>query len=326
MDSWKTAPTTFEQLTILRYKKYGSLIWAVVMFLVSIVGIIAQIYFREFQHILSSAFLGLIGVLLPLVWGWARNQLINLDGILSTFVDLEEEEISRLTRDLAYRTMTGTWVKWVCGIAIGISGFATVTFLGVPSQDHSLRLFSFIGLVPLFFFSGTGLYNYILALSVPSRLAKLPMRIPLYQDKYNGVSALNPLVFGLSVISLTFYALLFGAVVTGPYPLNTLMLGWLSVVGMLAALILPITLAGLHYVMKSGKKDALVKLSPKLEEATETAINSPTKENLEIVDALLKLRKELLDLPEWPIDFKTFITLLTTALFPAITFILDLVL
>jgi hypothetical protein len=323
--NWEIAPTTFEQLTIRHFRRRGNLIWFFTMFLVNFVGVLAQFYYNETQYVRSSILLGFIGVLFPPVWAWARDQLIDLDSKLMTFVDLSDEEISQFTHNVTHQSMTGNWLKWACGIAIVAGGSITILSLGVPFQNHMLRLISFVALIPLFFFCGTALYNYVRALSIPLRLSKLPIRVPLYQDEYTGVTSLTPLVFGFSVIALLFYVLLFFGVIAGPYPLDILMLGWLSTIGVLAASVLPIALSGLHNAMKSAKRDILSKLAPQLEEATRQAITDPTKENVEITESLLGLRKELQELPEWPIDFRTLLTLLTTALFPILTFTFELI-
>lgn len=322
---WEISPTTYEQLTPKRYKKHGTVIWTVIMAMFSGLGFLFQYINHEIRYPISAVFLATIGILLPSIVAWVRNIYLNLYVQLSTFVKAPKEKLEKFSQDVACQTLTGTWKKWFMGILNATAGIFTISYLGIPFQSNLLKITSVISLAPLLFFCGTAAYNVILSLTIPSRIAKFPIEVPLYQDRYTGVTSLNWMMFSFSLLGMFFYALLLGAIITSPYSLDSIIFIWLSVIGLFVALILPTAFFGLHNTMKKAKRDALVKFAEHLEKATRKVLENPTKENLEIIQAMFQFRKELENLPEWPFDFKTVITLVSTVLFPVVGFVLQFV-
>jgi hypothetical protein len=322
-ENWQIAPTIYERLTPRRLRKHTVLIWIFITALLSLGGVVAQLCFGEIDYVVSSILLSLIVVLLPPFFTYVRNQYLDLDNRMATFVALSKEEREIWIHKIAIQAATGGWIIWTCGIVNVLVCETTVLVLGIPFQNQALYITTLILLVPLFFFCGTSVYTTAYSFTIPSRLARLPIKVPLYQDRYTGITSLNSMIFGFLFGALMLYALLFAAVITGPYTLDVVMLGWLSAIGLLVLLIVPIGLVGLHTAMKRAKREALLKLTPKLEMAIQRSLNEPVQENLDLVESLFKFKEEVQKLPEWPIDFRTGLTLLTTALLPVVAFIVE---
>ncbi len=232
---------------------------------------------------------------------WTRKLGLDFDVQLATFINLSKKQVTNWLLENARNALTGNWIKWFMGLVITVTGCLTVLFL----SNTQNALVSILIRIPLFFFCGTSLYSFVYGLTIPARLKHLPIKIPLYQDNYTGVSSLNSILFTFTIISLAFYAVLFVAIRLGGYPSHYLMVTWLSSIGIIVIVILPNAIWGLHNVMKSAKRSALLNLSVHLETAIQENVQNPSQEKLDFVKSLFEFRNEIQKLPEWPIDMKT---------------------
>lgn len=315
--------TTYEQLTPKKLRKFSTLIWIIITLVADISGVIAQITLNEYKYLTSSVFLLLIGIILIPFSSYTRNQLLDLENSLPTFVQLSKQETQAWVIKQVRLAVSGNWVKWASGFFIIIVGVITIIFLGIPFQNNLLRILSVFGLMPLFFFCGTTAYNYACVALMPFEIGRMSIRVPLYQDSYSGISSINRIIYNLSSAGVGLYILLFLAIYTSPYKGGFVMYLWLSILGIGGLLLLPLAFGGLHRAMKNAKRIVLMQLAEKLETSIKESLINPTKEKLDVVQALFAFRKELADLPEWPIDFKTVATLSSTILIPLIGLILN---
>jgi hypothetical protein len=322
---WKTIPTTYEQLTPQKYRKYGNFAWSLIMLFIGIADIAYRYRLSSLDYPLSSACLLLIGVLLTLFTGWGREMGLEVSNSISTFVDMPKKQVDIWLQSVIHNSLTGNWIKWLSGCFVAIAGSSTLIILGDQGQHNVPLQWSVISHIPLFFFCGVTSYSAAYALTLPLKLGQLPIKVPLYQDKFVGVSSLNGAILILSIASLFFYGLLFVAVNYGPFPKHYLMFVWLGIIGAVVIVIFPNSVWGLHNAMKNAKRDALVKLSLHLEKSIQESIDRPTKENLDIVKSLFEFRNEIAKLPEWPIDARTFLTALSAVLLSIIPTIIQLV-
>lgn len=322
---WRVAPTTYEQLSPTRFERHGTFIWSLLMLCISLIGISTEIIFGDTRFLVSSICLSAIGVGLPLVLKWMRDVLCQLEQQLITFVVLPPAQLREWSWRACRSISTGGRLKWACGFLNSSAGLATILSLGIPFKDKVEVAVTIVTITPLFFFCGTAAYNFLVCLTLPYSLAKLPIRVPLYQDRYTGVTSINWIISRLSLVALLFYSVLAAAILTGPYALPGLMLLWLSVLGVLVGVIFPVGLQGLHSAMRRAKADALIELARNLERAIRETVRNPTKENLEHIRSMFEFRDRLQNLPEWPIDLKTALTILTSILLPLMGMVIHLI-
>lgn len=321
---WKTIPSIYEQLTPKQWMQYGHQIWCIIMMLIAGLDLVAKYPFHSSRTLISSLFLSTIGILLPLATMWGRKAALETDSRLSTFIDLPKEIVKRHLFHQLHEAITGNWIKWTSGIFVIFAGVATIVFMSNAHQNSNSLLFLVILRIPLFFFCGTAAYSFARGLMMPAYLAKLPIRVPLYQDSYTGITSLNSAIFSISLVGLIFYALLVGAIITGPFSLEIIMGIWLSIIGLSVILIFPYAIWNLHLAMKKAKRDALIALSSHLEKVLQKNIRKPTKTSLDLAKSLFEFQGELKKLPEWPIDFRALFTALTAVLLPILTILLNL--
>lgn len=294
------------------------------MLIVGVITTITKIANGAFTYLLASISLSMIAILLPMIFHWTRNQIIESVDIVKTFTDLPQDEITQITHNFAHVVISGDWKKWGYGIIVLVAGTITQISLTNPYHTFSIRLTSFIGSSVLLFFCGTAVYSVVISILTAFKMEKLPVQLPIYQDQNTGITAVNPIIFRFSLIMLALYALLFMGIYYGPYSFGMILLIWLTAIGIIIAITPPIGLWGFHTAMSKAKKDILLELSPHIEKAIIGSVNQPTQENLDHVHSLYALKKELEQLPEWPIDFKTIFTLFTTIMLPILAFALDI--
>ncbi|TLX73732.1 hypothetical protein E9993_14840 [Labilibacter sediminis] len=323
MRYYEQAPTIFEQLTIKKQRANAAIIWSLIMLIVNIIGLISVICYNETVYLKSGIFLLLIGVIIPHSTKWTRDYLFNLNTTMQSFVDWNESKINDWLSKTIRNTFSKIVLTSISGIITSILGTFSLIKLDIPFQSLSLKLISIFVLVPLFFFCGATFYNFLLILIFPQRLSKLPIKVPLYQDAIVGITALKPFIYKFSLICLGLFVLLYSAILTSPYSLNPTMYIWLSFFGVCCTLTFPLSVLGLHKSMKQAKKELLRKLAPQLEAILKKCLNEPSDVNLNHLMNMFSFRDELNKLPEWPIDFKTILSLASTAVIPIIALIID---
>ena len=319
---WETMPTTYEQLTPRKFRKHGHCVWFLIMLFIGLIDIAYKYYLKALGNPLSTICLFLIGISLPLFTGWGREKGLELSNQISTFVDLPKRQVENWLHAIIYASLTGSWVKWLSGIFVTIAGSSTILIL--ERQNDVPLPWSVIVHLPLFFFCGVTAYSAIYALILPFQLGKLPIKVPLYQDNYVGVSSLNGPIFTLSITSLLFYGILYIAVIFGPGLENPSVLIWLGIIGLVVVVIFPNSVWALHKAMKNAKRSTLVKLSVRLEKSIQESVENPTQENLDLVKSLFEFRDEVARLPEWPIGIKTLLTATAAVVLSAIPTIVQL--
>lgn len=319
----------YDILTPIRFRNFAAQIWACIM-LIFLSMDVALKYFNPIyvKSIPAVMLTGLVGVLLPFVYNWGKRESRNIVYALQGIIKLSAKDLNRWLLDYTQKALSGGWKMWLSGSLILILGVATLLFTNtqfmLTGKLNNLDLVFILLKIPLFFFCGTGAYSTVIGILASFQLRKLPLRIPVYYDKYSQIRDINIVIFKYSFAGLIGYSILLFSMYLNNQGFSTVFIVWAILTGIISLLFFPSAIWGIHLMMLDAKKATIRLTTQKINQALKENARRFSKTKLEHIEALFKLRNELDKLPEWPINIITSFTLLAQII-PSIVVIINFI-
>lgn len=320
-----TVLNTYEQLTFSKFRKYSKYIWMSIPVIIEVIGVLNFVKENNFSYFVSSMLLTTIFICIILLTFYSKNKIYELQDILPKFTKLSEDKAKDTIDLYAKRIITGNWVKWIMGIIVSILGVMTIIKLGLPFSSALNKNITIILLIPIFFFCGTTAYFYLQVSLLPYYISKIGINLVIHKDINNGVSSINKIINELYIYGVSLFVLLFFAILLSPYKFSKVMIIWISILGIIGILILPVSYIGLHRSMKKAKLDIIYDLSKCISKYINEIKVSYNKDSMSILKEYIDIKNEVSNLPEWPINIQTIVTILSTLLLPVIAILISII-
>jgi hypothetical protein len=148
------------------------------------------------------------------------------------------------------------------------------------------------------------------------KLSSLDLKKPIYQGTGTSFCALGTVFFRLTLATIGCYIIVLIALVLSPVAKSPIGLLWSAATGVAILLGFVMPQIGIHRLMVKAKHEKLRIVTRHIETATDNALSEPSAENLGRLKDLYEIQKRLIDMSEWPFNWKALWQLITAVFVP----------
>lgn len=173
----------------------------------------------------------------------------------------------------------------------------------------------------LAFLFGMALYMVIFIGIMVHQLPKLPLRMTIYQHPTAGISMIGTVMQRITILAAICFGLfVITAVFISPFSkeMGWILIAWLSFASLVLILFFVIPQYSIHMAMTNAKVQKIRTFSNHLSEAIETCIECPTSDKVERVKELFEIYDHLLQMPEWPFNLRSLVSIISAVILPVI--------
>jgi hypothetical protein len=258
---------------------------------------------------------------------WINRQLETLLPAMYSFVKLPKNKIRVWLINELKRVFSpiGMGIAGLVIAALAIGSFIVqtqwytepVVWWGSLAGDWIVTIVVSI----LAFFAGMAFFMLIRLALMIHKISKLPLEMTIYQHPTSSISAIGTVLQRISMLVAVAYGLVsLTAIPLSPFrnEMGMMVEGWLIFAGIVVIAFFIFPQYRIHIAMKNAKADKIRIFSSHISETLENAISNPSSEKIAYVKELFELYKYLLDMPEWPFNTKSFISLVTVIVIPVL--------
>lgn len=256
---------------------------------------------------------------------WVRDELEKLLPALNTFIKLPPKKIGQWYSNELRRIFSSTGMI-LTGIAVSALAMWSFTYMtewytkpviwwGTSPGDWTVTIVvSFLA-----FLCGMALYLIIQLAFLIHRIPDLPLQMTIYQHPSVSISAVGTVLQKFTTIcAITVGLISLTAIPLSPfrYQMGVILIGWLTFAGLVVVGFFIFPQYRLHIAMSNAKANKLRTFSTTLSKALDKAIQHPTSDQIAYVKELFGIYQCLIEMPEWPFNARSFLSLLSAVVFP----------
>jgi len=263
---------------------------------------------------------------------WVRDELDKLLPAFDTFVKLPRSKIrnwytNELNRLFSKKGMVLT------GIVVAILAMWSFIYMtkwytnpviwwGTPAGDWTVTFVVSI----LAFLLGMALYLITQLAFMIHRIPNLPLEMTIYQHPSASISAVGSVLQKFTTVcAITLGLVSLTAITLSPfrYQMGMILIGWLTVAGCIVVAFFVFPQYRLHTAMSNAKANKIRVFATTLSKALDAAIKDPTSDQMAYVKELFEIYQHLIQMPEWPFNARSFLSLLSAVIIPILLSIIQ---
>jgi hypothetical protein len=151
------------------------------------------------------------------------------------------------------------------------------------------------------------------------KLPKLPLRMTIYQHPTAGISMVGTVMQKITILAAICLGLVvITAVFISPFlkQMGWILIFWLAFASFILLSFFIIPQYSIHIAMANAKAQKIREFSVHLSEALEGCIDCPTSDKVESAKELFEIYNHLLQMPEWPFNFRSLASIITAVVLP----------
>lgn len=298
-------------------------------------GVLAILLKSGFKLLLSISLLFTAIVFYGNVFIYCSRALKDFQLVLPNFINLpDSSDVGRWFQEQLGAILNSKWMGFL-GSAVAVGIVSTVAYVTEwYSFPHSwfgnniyLKLYLTIVLGIVSFCMGAHVWLLFATALFVRRLGKIKIvKVSIYQHPSTSVKAIGTLFFKFSFSALGIYILWILAVLSSPLKeeVGYAILGWIIVMGILLVAYFVFPQYEIHKIMSELKHEKMRSFSKYLESSLESAIESPTSENVTRLKELFELQKHLDGMDDWPFNIQQILSILGAIIIPILLVILKI--
>lgn len=291
------------------------------------IGVLIALYLVD--HSLSIKILGVHTLQKPLAaWllfsmacsinvVWASHQLCNSASILQKFIEIPKKDFKEWYGE---RLQWGFRSGWAFSITIAVMLLVSLSAFFIIFRFSEGKFHLAIIRSALLTVSSLGpccLWATVLGTCILGhKIAKLPIKVPVYQDPKISIKALGSLFFRVMMATVVCYALALFGLIVSPVAKDSIVFIWVGATGVAILLGFILPQVGVHRVMVGAKLEKLRIVSHYIEMYIERTLSNPSPKNLTYLKDLCEIRQRFNEMDEWPFSLKEFWQLTTATFIP----------
>ena len=256
---------------------------------------------------------------------WVRDELEKLLPAFNTFIKLPPKKIRDWFSNELKRVFSSTGMVLS---GIGISTLVMWSFIymtkwytkpviwwGTPAGDWTVTIVVSI----LAFLLGMALYLIVQLAFLIHRIPNLPLQMTIYQHPSASISAVGKVLQKFTTIcAITLGLVSLTAIPLSPfrYQMGMILVGWLTFGGCIVVAFFIFPQYRLHIAMSNAKANKIRTFATTLSKELDKAIKHPTSDQIAYVKQLFEIYQHLTEMPEWPFNARSFLSLLSVVIIP----------
>lgn len=264
---------------------------------------------------------------------WVRDELEKLLPAFNTFIKLSPTKIKIWFTNELRRIFSPTGMV-LSGIGISIlvmwsfifmTNWYTkpVTWWGTPAGDWTVTIVVSI----LAFLLGMAAYLIIQLAFMIHRIPNLPLQMTIYQHPSASITAVGAVLQKFTTIcAITLGLVSLTAIPLSPfkYQMGFILVGWLILGGCIVIAFFVFPQYRLHVAMSNAKANKIRTFTATLSKELDKAITQPTSKQTAYVKELFEIYRHLIEMPEWPFNARSVLSLLSAVIIPILLSVIQL--
>ena len=304
------------------------LIICIVMFTIFSINIISQ-WFYDWSpsFIICELLFGILGIAMPILAAWLYRRTYNLLQTVHNIVDMPNDQITTWFEKQLGELFGVRWPYLGLGL-LTLAGIISTNVFGIP-WSGIVGFFYYLFSALFFFVTGTVAWAYLNSLLILIRLEKLEIKGALFEWPENQFKYLNKSYLEMFAAGVAIYFTAVIAVWVSPggsqIALNTTLgrLWIFPVAGFVVGFFFSFQYL-IHRIILRSKHRRLDIINKLINNLFNTFVDAPSADKSKIISDLLNWRNQISKESDWPLEFKSSLTIVSGLLLPTIKTIIDL--
>jgi hypothetical protein len=263
---------------------------------------------------------------------WVRDELEKLLPAFNVFVNLSSNKIKQWYSNELKKVFLSTGMV-ITGIVFSILAMASFVYMtkcytepttwwGTPLGNWTVTIVVSV----LTFLLGMDLYLIARLALLVHHIPNLPLQMTIYQHPSTSISAVGTVMQKFTTVcAITLGLVSLTAIPLSPfkYQAGMILIGWLTFAGCVVVAFFIFPQYRLHIAMSNAKANKIRTFSKTLSIELDKAIKHPTSDQIAYVKEAFEIYQHLIEMPEWPFNTRSFLSLLSAVIIPILLSIIQ---